>query len=82
MGLLMASIADDNIQPTQLVDRLLNKVLTQGFVAQVAGNRNALAAGLLDEHDDFLRVWLFRRQIIDGSRSLSVVVCTMPLPAN
>ena len=60
-----AGVADQDVEPAEPFDRLRDQLLAEGLVAQVAGNGDAVAARLLDQLDDLLRVRLFGREIVD-----------------
>src|SRR4029079_17460339 len=48
VGVLLAGIVDENVEPAQLVDRLADGSLAELLVADVAGDRDRLAPLLLD----------------------------------
>jgi len=64
--LLSRSIADDDVQAAQSLHSFLDQRPAERLVPEVAGDREANAARLLDECDHFLRVGLFGWEIVDG----------------
>ena len=58
-------IVDEDVEPAELLLRVLDEPAAEAFVADVARQRDALAPGLLDELDHLPRIGFFLRQIID-----------------
>ncbi len=65
MRLLTSGIADDNVQSAEYADRIFDKFAAEGFVAQIARQRDARASRFLDEAHNLLCVLFFGRKIID-----------------
>jgi hypothetical protein len=64
--LLAPGIADHDVEPAELVHRLLHQVSAEALVAQVAGDRGGLAAGLSDQVHHLAGVRLLGGQVVDG----------------
>src|SRR5687768_4447856 len=47
--MLLAGVVDEDVEPAELIDRLLHRALAEGLVADVAGNRDRPAALALDD---------------------------------
>jgi hypothetical protein len=60
-------VVDDDVEAAEALHGLLDQRLAKGFVLEVAGDRKAVAAFLLDQSDHFLRIRFLRRQIVDGN---------------
>jgi hypothetical protein len=56
VGMLLASIVDEDVEPAQLIDGLLDGVIAKLSVANVAGNGDRLAALFLDDLPGLLRI--------------------------
>src|SRR5258706_3433161 len=63
--LLPTSIVDPDVQAAETLHGASDKVLTEFLVSQTAGDRETDASVGLDQRDDFLRVRLFGRKIVD-----------------
>ena len=62
MRLLAAGVADHDVESAQPVHRIVDQLLAEGFVAQIAGQGQADAALRLDQGDDFPRIRFFGRE--------------------
>ena len=65
VGMLLAGIVDEDVEPAELVDGLLDRALAEVLVADVAGDRDRLAAFLLDDLLGLRRIVMLA-QIEDG----------------
>ncbi|MNY26613.1 hypothetical protein D3C86_1604720 [compost metagenome] len=59
VGHLERGVVDQHIDPAEAFDRLVHQGLAVRFLRQVAGQQQALPAGLLDPARGFLRVFMF-----------------------
>src|SRR3569833_1388597 len=60
-----AGIADDDVEAAERRDGVGDALLAEGLLAEVARERHALAAGVLDQLDHVAGGWLFARKIVD-----------------
>ena len=67
MGLLPTRVADEDVEPAEPAHRIRDQPFAEGFVAQIAGNRDGDAALCLDEFDHLASVRLLIGEIIDGN---------------
>jgi len=64
--LLPSGIADHDVEPAELANRLVHQAPAEPLVAQVARDRDRLAAGLADQIDHLAGVRLLGGQVVDG----------------
>jgi hypothetical protein len=62
---MSSRIGNQDIEAAQLLHRVGHQLLAEFLVAQIAGQGDALAAGLFDQFDHFARVFFLGRKIID-----------------
>ena len=67
MGLLAAGIVDHDIEAAEFFDRISNELLAKIGIPQIPRQCDAVAPGILDQLDHFLRVRLFVRVVVDGN---------------
>ena len=65
-GLLARGVAHEDVEAAKRFNGLGDQVAAEGFIAEIARDRDRLAAFRLDQPDDLLRVLFLVRQIIDG----------------
>ena len=61
--LLVGGVVDEYVETPELVDRRLDRLLAKAGVAHVAGDKQCIAAGLLDRRARFLRIRLFLGEV-------------------
>ena len=59
--MLLAGVVDEDVEPAQLVDRLLDRAFAERLVADIAGDGDRLAALLLDDVLGELGVLMFAK---------------------
>ena len=63
--MLLSGIIDEDIEPAEFIDGLLHGILAKAFVADVAGNRDRVAAFTLHDLFGLRRVIMFAK-VEDG----------------
>lgn len=72
---MTSGVVDDDVETAEALHSLLDQLLAEGFLLEVAGKRKAGTAFLLDQGDDLLCVGLFRGQIVDGDIGAFARIC-------
>ncbi len=63
--MLAARVADDDVQAAELLYCLRHQPLAKGLFPQVPRDRHAVSTGFLDQLDDFARIGLLAREVVD-----------------
>ncbi len=59
LGMLFGGVVDEDVEVAEFFNCLFYKVLTDAFIADVAGDRNAAAALLFDRLFGFVSIFIF-----------------------